>query len=185
LICQSFFPKIYLINRDIELFDNHPPVVLSSSCNGGNLAKNAFGQQQDCDVNLDNRRRIRSTVWAQNLGLYSSIGMKTRRQTRFLRIWWNTNAERLSVEGEGYYSTKWPAGINIDYYYNRVSTRVNEHNMKKVSSPLPQEWHSAEIGIKNGKPVMKFTKKYEFKKHESDYAGCHNGIRQSSKIKHN
>jgi len=53
-------PKIYLINRDIELFDNHPPVVLSSSCNGGNLAKNVFGHQQDCDVNLDNRRRIRS-----------------------------------------------------------------------------------------------------------------------------
>ena len=111
--------------------------------------------------------------------------MKTRRQTRFLRIWWNTNAEKLIVEGVVYYSTNWPAGINIDYYYNRLSTRVNEPNMKKVSSPLPQKLHSAEIGIKNGKPVMKFTKNYEFKKHESDHAGWHNGIRQSSKIKHN
>jgi hypothetical protein len=184
---QVVLPEIYLINRDIELFNHHPPVVLSTSCNlSGILAKNAFGQQQDCNIDLDNRRRIRATVWAQNLGVYSSIGMKTRRQTRFLGIWWNTNAERISVEGEGYYSTKWPSGlVYTDYPYNRTNTRIDRTNITKVISPLPQSWHTGDFGIKDGKPTFKPSKKYEYKKHESDHAGWHNGNRQSRKIKHN
>jgi hypothetical protein len=179
-------PDIYLINRDAELFEQYPPVVLTASCNGGKLATNAFGQQQDCDTYLDNRRRIRATVWAQNLGLYSSIGFKTRRQTRFLRVWWNAEAERLSVEGEGYYSTKWPSGlVYTDYYYGRPSLMLEGSNIKKIDYPMPQPFHTAEIGVKDGKPKMKLTKKYEYKKHKSDHAGWHNGIRYAETIKHN
>jgi hypothetical protein len=175
-----------LINRDAELFEQYPPVVLTASCNGGKLATNAFGQQQDCDTYLDNRRRIRATVWAQNLGLYSSIGFKTRRQTRFLRVWWNAEAERLSVEGEGYYSTKWPSGlVYTDYYYGRPSLMLEGSNIKKIDYPMPQPFHTAEIGVKDGKPKMKLTKKYEYKKHKSDHAGWHNGIRYAETIKHN
>jgi hypothetical protein len=181
---QVVLPEIYLIYRDIELFDDFPIVIMSTSCNGNTLSKNIFGQLQDCDTYLDNRRRIRATVWAQNLGLYSSLGFNTRRQTRFLRVWWNTNAERLSVEGEGYYSTKWPSGlINTDYHYNRPNTKADEQNVKKVNARLPQSWHTATIDF--GKPTIKFAKKYEYKKHESDHAGWHNSIRSSAKIKHN
>lgn len=178
-------PDIFLIYRDIELFDHNPPVVLSSSCNGNTLAKNAFGQQQDCDTYLDNRRRIRATVFAQNLGLYSSVGFNTRRQTRFLRVWWNTEAQRISVEGEGYYATKWPSGlIYTNYPYTRPQTRKDELKQQKVSAPLPQPFHTAEIGSKDGKFKIKFTKKYEYKKHESDHAGWYNSTRNAIKIKH-
>lgn len=114
----------------------------------------------------------------------TSIGMSTRRQTRFLRIWWNTEAERLSVEGEGYYSTKWPSGIvSTEYPYTRNFTRKDLTDKKEVSSPMPQPFHTAEIDI--FKLKVKPTKKYEYKKHESDHAGWHNGIRYSEKIKHN
>lgn len=189
----TVLPNIYLMYRDIILFDNFPITTLSASCNGVRLNNNVFGQLQDCDHNLDNRRRIRATVWAQNLGLYSSIGMKTRRQTRFLRVWWNSEGERLSIEGEGYYSTKWLSNglTNIDYPYTREFTRVDRTRINKVSSPMPQPWHTAQIGIKfdpntgETKPTIKFAKKYEYKKHESDHAGWHNGIRYKQTIKHN
>jgi hypothetical protein len=181
---QVVLPDIYLINRDIELFDNFPIYTFSVSCNGGTLAKNIFGQLQNCDEHIDNRRRIRATTFAQNLGLYSSIGFNTRRQTRFLRIWWNTTAERLSVEGEGYYSTKWPSGlVSTDYHYNRPNSKVDEPNVKKVKARLPQPWHTATIDF--AKPTIKFAKKYEFKKHESDHAGWQNSTRYSIKVKHN
>jgi hypothetical protein len=50
---------------------------------------------------------------------------------------------------------------------------------------LPQPFHTAEIGVKDGKPELKVTKKYEYKKHISDHAGWHNGIRHALEIKHN
>jgi hypothetical protein len=90
--------------------------------------------------------------------------MKTRRQTRFLRVWWNTEAPRLTVEGEGYYTTKWPSGsFSHEYRYNRINTRRDETNVRKVEGRLPQHWHTATIDY--GKPTIKFTKKYEYKKH--------------------
>jgi hypothetical protein len=178
-------PNIYLISRDID-FDSNPITTLGSYCNeGGKLATNVFGQDQNCDVELDRRRRIRSEVWAQNLGLYSSIGMRTKRQTKFLGIWWNAEAERLSVEGEGYYTTKWPSGIlYTDYYYTRPGTRRDLPNEKNVNSPMPQAWHSAEIGYSDGKKKIKLTKPYEYKKHESDHAGWYNGTQHKRKVKH-
>jgi hypothetical protein len=57
-------PDIYLINRDIELFDENPIIILSATCNGTKLKNNMFGQLQDCDNYIDNRRRFRYTIWA-------------------------------------------------------------------------------------------------------------------------
>jgi hypothetical protein len=191
---QVLLPDIFLLNRDIELFRNPPKYNVQPPCNTGTLARNGFGQLQDCDINIDKRNRIIATVYAQNLGVYSSVGMTTRRQRRFLRIWWNTTGERLSVEGEGYYSTKWPSGIvYTNYSYNRPFTRVNIPNRKKVASPWPaNSWHTGQIGCKFYIPALnkcipsfKPAKDYEFKKHESDHDGWHNGRRDTRKIKHN
>jgi len=191
---QLFLPDIFLVNRDIELFRNPIMYNVKPPCNSGTLARNGFGQLQDCDIELDKRNRIRATVYAQNLGVYSSVGMTTRRQRRFLGIWWNTTGERLSVEGEGYYSTKWPSGIvYTNYNYNRPFTRINLPNKKKVESPWPaNSWHTAQFGCKvpipagnKCKPVFKPAKDYEFKKHVSDHDGWHNGRRDTRTIKHN
>ncbi|MFZ4672467.1 MAG: hypothetical protein ACOYLT_10680 [Flavobacterium sp.] len=192
---QVLLPDIYLLNRDIELFKNPPTYNVKPSCNKGTLARNGFGQLQDCDIiQMDKRNRIIATVYAQNLGVYSSVGMTSRRQRKFLGIWWNTTAERLSVEGEGYYSTKYPSGlIYTNYPYNRIQTRKDQLSTKKVESLWPaNSWHTGQIGCKFPIPSFdkcklgfKPAKDYEFKKHESDHDGWHNGRKYTSKIKHN
>lgn len=191
---QVLLPDIFLLNRDIELFRNPIKYNVQPACNNGTLARNGFGQLQDCDIELDKRNRIRATVYAQNLGVYSSVGMTTRRQRRFLGIWWNTTGERLSVEGEGSYSTKWPSGIvYTNYPYSRSATRRDRNGVKKVEAPWPaNSWHTGQIGCKVPIPALnkcklgfKPAKDYEFKKHVSDHDGWHNGRRDTRKIKHN
>lgn len=192
---QVLLPDIYLLNRDIELFKNPPTYNVQPSCNEGTLTRNGFGQMQDCDiVEIDKRNRIIATVYAQNLGVYSSAGINTRRQRRFLRIWWSANGERLSVEGEGYLKTKYPSGlIYTDYRYNRTNTKIDERNLGKVSSPYFKEvWHTGQFGcgfpipdLNKCKGKFKPAKDYVFVKHESDHGGWHNGRKYTSKIKHN
>ncbi len=177
--------NIYLVNRDRDLFSTATIQQFSTACNGTQLQTNIFGQLTDCNIDIDNRRRYRATVWAQNTGVYSSIGMKTRRQTRFLRVWWNTEGERLSVEGVGEYYTKWPNNVPIYYTYTRSGTLIDRTNQRKVSSELPQPWHTGEFGWSSKGPKFKPAKKYEFKKHESDHYGWINGVRHHRKIKHN
>lgn len=177
-------PNVYVVNRDKDLFDASSLQQWSLPCNGsGQLGTNPFGQLTDCDIPIDSRRRYRATVWSQNTGLYSSIGFKTRRQTRFLGIWWNAEGERLAVEGEGEYYTKWPAGIPMYYTYNRVRTKVDLPGVKDVTADLPQPYHTAEVNF--AKLKIKPAKKYTFKKHESDHYGWINGVRHHRKIKHN
>ncbi|TAH07193.1 MAG: hypothetical protein EAZ13_07160 [Sphingobacteriia bacterium] len=178
-------PDIYLLNRD-EFFFNSAESYKPIPCNeNGILGINIFGQLQDCHQSIDNRRRFTATAWAQNLGFYSSIGVKIRRQTRTFGIWWNVKADQLCLKAEGVYKTK---------YYNDIFTditfKVNnicESGARSKERILDE--HTLQIGIKVGsgknKPSVKFSKNYSFKKLVSEFSGKDRNNNFFRLIKHN
>jgi hypothetical protein len=183
---QEIMPNIYLLYK--EPAEPNTPTVESSpaGCNGTSLGTNWFGQISDCTSDIDSRRRIRYTTYAQNLGFYSSIGFNTRRQTRFLGVWFLANAQNLSCEGEGSYESKWPSNILTTVKYDRRSTRKTESNRKKAETVLA--WHTAQLGVKTkgpkSQPVIKFAKKYKYKKHVSDHTARNNNVNYAAKMVH-
>ena len=113
-------PNTFLVFRQPIEVATTPIVSRPGGCNGTTPGSNLFGQISDCNSDIDGRRRIRYITYAQNLGFYSSVGFKTRRQTRFLGIWWGADAQQLTCIGDGIYESKWPTNFLTDYIYTRV-----------------------------------------------------------------
>jgi len=160
-----------------------PIVSRPGGCNGTTPGSNLFGQISDCNSDIDGRRRIRYTTYAQNLGFYSSVGFKTRRQTRFLGIWWLTNAQNISCEAEGNYESKCPTTTLRTYNYTRPVTRVNLTNEDKAEYVM--SWNTGQLGIKNPKPTFKLAQKYKYKIHTSDHTARNNNFDYSARMIHN
>ncbi len=184
---QEIVPNTFLVFRQPIEVATPPVVSRPGGCNGTTLGSNLFGQISDCNDTIDNRRRIRYTTYSQNLGFYSSIGFKTRRQTRFLKVWWLAKAQNISCEGEGSYESKWPTTTLTTYTYNRLSTRRERLDNSKAESVM--SWHTGQIGTKLGsngpKPTFKLAQKYKYQKHTSDHTARNNNVNYSKRMIHN
>ncbi len=182
---QEIMPNIYLLYKELPE-PNIPTVEDLPGCNGTSLGTNWFGQISECTSDIDSRRRIRYTTYAQNFGFHSSIGFGTKRQTRFLGVWFLAKAQNLSCEGEGSYESKWPSTILTTVKYDRLGTRKNEPNINKAEHVL--DWYTAQLGVKTkgpkSQPVIKFAKKYKYKKHVSDHTARNNNVNYTAKMVH-
>jgi hypothetical protein len=188
---QEVMPNIFLVWKG-AVENSVSPTMRPGGCNGTVLGGNLFGQISDCDDRIDNRRRIRYTTYSQNLGFYSSIGFKTRRQTRFARIWWAANAQQLTCIGDGVYESKFPTNILQDYIYTRAGFPIIiQNNRSKAERVLA--WNTGQAGVifpingnpNSPKPTFKFAQKYKYKTHTSDHTARHNNINYSKRMIHN
>ena len=62
-----------------------------------NVLNILFGPSERCTDYFNKRERIKIKTWAQNYGLFSSVGINVRSQKRRFRVWWASKADELEL----------------------------------------------------------------------------------------
>ena len=118
-----------------------------------NFWDDVFGPAQSCIDKFSKHRRIKTKAWAQNYGIFASVGIKVESQKRTLGIWWAHKIDEVelgyTVASFKYPDVKieWPK-MNVDFHYEYNGYIVDQNGNyigQGTNSPLINAFESFPI----------------------------------------